>query len=118
MLERARTLARDAVSARERRGEQLTPRTPPAVALRVLDELIPEVRDGTRGSSSRRLGLSRGADDFDWLPNEQPLIDLFLLIDRYWQEHVWDPATAPSPPPTSLKIRHIDPGSPNSSARS
>lgn len=92
MLERARKLAGDALAERERSGEELTPRTPPAVALRVLDDLITRVRDGSVGPRAHRLGLSRGAGDLEWLPTEQPLIDLFFQIDEYWQARVWDRA--------------------------
>lgn len=94
MLERARTLASAALADRERSGEELTLRTPPAVALRVLDDLITRVGDGSVSPRAQGLGLSRGAGDLEWLPTEQPLVDLFYEIDGYWHTHVWGPARA------------------------
>jgi|ERR1700733_4868326 hypothetical protein len=111
MLEQARTLARDAIAARERRGEELTSRTPPVVALRVLDDEISKVADGSRGPSSQVLGLSRGAGDLEWPAAEEPLLELFSQIDHYWHTNVWNPATVQPSSPSSVKIRHVPPGS-------
>lgn len=105
MLHRAEELAREAIEGRERRGEEITDRTPPAVALRVLQGLAARIEQGSVAPSARRLGLSRGAGDLEWLPEEKSLIDLFYEIDDYWEEHMWD-GTGPEPW-GSLKVRHV-----------
>lgn len=90
MLERAEVLATEALTRREAMGEPISDRTPPAVALRVLEGLKARIEAGSVPVSAQRLGLSRGAGDLEWHPDEDPLIALFYEIDDYWQQNVWD----------------------------
>jgi hypothetical protein len=91
MMERARGLAADAVTRREALGEPDPSHTPPGYAVNVLDDRMEDIRSGKIDQRNELLGLSRGAGDHVWLPEEKPLFDLFYEIEDYWNDHVWEP---------------------------
>lgn len=106
MLRRARDTAQDALDRRRDLGDE-DENPPPARAVRVLDELIRAISAGQVEPRGGGLGLSRGAGDFEWLLEEEPLLRLLSDLDRWWIAHGKGREVARPPHSLDLKIRHV-----------
>jgi hypothetical protein len=100
MLELALDLAEEAIERRQRDGDNVYSAT---LATGAIESPLEALDRGELTRRSPSLGLSRGAGDFEWRTDEDPLIRLFDAIDRYWGLHVWDRVDRTP----RLPVRHV-----------